>query len=101
MNAAISFHIHFINGLQVPGIGAKAFQQCAGFIMIPQSPQPFDTTIVHPESYELALQLCNALKLDPLTLKRRQQWLESAVPVLQAQTSDLKVRVPTECVLYM
>ena len=39
--------------LQVPRLGAKAFEQCAGFLRIPQSTHPLDSSAVHPEAYEL------------------------------------------------
>ncbi len=40
--------------LKVPKIGPKAFQQCAGFLRIPQGKNPLDNTAVHPESYDAA-----------------------------------------------
>jgi competence ComEA-like helix-hairpin-helix protein len=43
--------------LKVPKIGAKAFEQCAGFLRVPGSDELFDNTGVHPESYELANRL--------------------------------------------
>ncbi|MCR5740997.1 MAG: helix-hairpin-helix domain-containing protein, partial [Gammaproteobacteria bacterium] len=39
---------------KVPKIGAKAFEQAAGFLRVPESTNPFDKTAIHPESYELA-----------------------------------------------
>lgn len=39
---------------KVKGLGDKAFEQMAGFIVIPDSSNPFDNTIIHPESYNLA-----------------------------------------------
>ena len=47
--------------LKVPKLGPKAFEQCAGFIRVPESAEPLDRTGVHPESYPAAkklLQLC-------------------------------------------
>ena len=47
--------------LKVPKLGPKAFQQCAGFLRIPESASVFDHTGVHPESYDAAqalLTLC-------------------------------------------
>ena len=41
--------------LKVPRIGAKAYEQCAGFLRVPDSKQILDNTGVHPESYEAAL----------------------------------------------
>lgn len=39
---------------KVPGIGPKAFEQCAGFLKIAESSDPLDNTWVHPENYEVA-----------------------------------------------
>ena len=38
----------------VPGLGPKAFEQCAGFLKIAESSDPLDNTWVHPENYEAA-----------------------------------------------
>ena len=46
---------------KVPKLGPKAFQQCAGFLRVPESSQVLDNTAVHPESYAAAeklLKLC-------------------------------------------
>ena len=38
----------------VPGLGPKAFEQCAGFLKIAESSDPLDNTWVHPENYDAA-----------------------------------------------
>ena len=38
----------------VSGVGPKTFQQAAGFLRIPDGPEPLDNTPIHPESYEVA-----------------------------------------------
>ena len=43
--------------LNVPKIGAKAYQQCAGFLRVPDSSEILDNTGVHPESYDAAKKL--------------------------------------------
>ena len=43
--------------LNVPKIGAKAYEQCAGFLRVPGSAEILDNTGVHPESYEAAKKL--------------------------------------------
>ena len=43
--------------LKVPKLGPKAFQQCAGFLRVPESASVLDNTAVHPESYAAAEQL--------------------------------------------
>ena len=50
---------------KVPNLGPKAFQQCAGFLRVPESAQVLDNTAVHPESYDAAKKL---LKLCSYTL---------------------------------
>ncbi|MEE1012319.1 MAG: Tex family protein, partial [Acutalibacteraceae bacterium] len=42
---------------KVPKLGAKAFEQCAGFLRIPNGKVPLDNTGVHPESYDAAKKL--------------------------------------------
>lgn len=43
--------------LKVPRMGAKAFEQCAGFLRIPQAKNPLDNSAVHPESYPIVEQI--------------------------------------------
>ncbi|MCQ2385695.1 MAG: RNA-binding transcriptional accessory protein, partial [Clostridia bacterium] len=43
--------------LNVPKLGAKAYQQCAGFLRVPGSEEILDNTGVHPESYPIAAAL--------------------------------------------
>ncbi|WP_300697852.1 Tex family protein [uncultured Bacteroides sp.] len=54
--------------LKVPRMGAKAFEQCAGFLRIPQAENPLDNSAVHPESYCIVEQMakdlgCNVAEL--------------------------------------
>ena len=39
---------------KVKGLGDKAFEQMAGFVVVPDSENPLDNTIIHPESYQIA-----------------------------------------------
>ena len=43
--------------LKVAKLGPKAFEQCAGFLRIQGGDNPLDATAVHPESYEVALEI--------------------------------------------
>lgn len=45
--------------MKVPRMGAKAFEQCAGFLRIPGAKNPLDNTAVHPESYYIVEQMAN------------------------------------------
>ncbi len=49
---------------KVKGLGAKAFEQCAGFLRIPESKDILDKTAVHPESYDAANKLLDKLGYD-------------------------------------
>lgn len=50
--------------LKVPGIGAKTFEQCAGFMRIYKPKNILDSTCVHPESYDTALALLSIYGYD-------------------------------------
>lgn len=43
--------------MNVPRMGAKAFEQCAGFLRIPHADNPLDSSAVHPESYHIVEQM--------------------------------------------
>ncbi len=56
--------------LKVPKLGPKAFEQCAGFLRVPESANPLDHTGVHPESYDAAtalLETCGYTVADAAT----------------------------------
>ena len=67
---------------KVPKLGPKAFQQCAGFLRVPESKSVLDNTAVHPESYEAAKAL---LALSGHTL----------ADVKEGKLSDLPARIKT------
>ena len=48
--------------MKVPRMGAKAFEQCAGFLRIPGAKNPLDNTAVQPESYHIVEQMAKDLK---------------------------------------
>lgn len=54
--------------LKVPRLGAKAYEQCAGFLRIPEASNPLDNTAVHPERYELVEQMARDAGCDVATL---------------------------------
>lgn len=47
---------------EIPGLGEKTFEQCAGFLKIPESENLLDNTWVHPENYALAAEIQPILK---------------------------------------
>lgn len=54
--------------LKVPRLGAKAYEQCAGFLRIPDAKNPLDNTAVHPERYALVEQMAKDANCDIKTL---------------------------------
>ena len=55
--------------LKVAKLGPKAFEQCAGFLRVPESKNVLDNTGVHPESYDAAEKLLDLLGYDKAALK--------------------------------
>ncbi len=82
--------------LKVKKLGPKAFEQCAGFLRIPESAQVLDNTGVHPESYKAAEEL---LKMVGLTLdsvsKREIQNLGQRIANQDETAQKLGIGVPT------
>lgn len=55
---------------KVPKLGPKAFEQCAGFLRVPESKNPLDNTGVHPESYKSAKELLALLDYSDKEIKK-------------------------------
>ncbi|CAJ1946464.1 unnamed protein product [Cylindrotheca closterium] len=70
--------------LKVTGLGPKTYENCAGFLRVPNGEEPLDNTLVHPESYDLARFLLTQLRLlmkeDERTIKTisvpKEKWIE-------------------------
>ena len=83
---------------KVPKLGPKAFQQCAGFLRVPESKNVLDNTAVHPESYDAAKAL---LELTGYTLSDVKNGALTELPARiracgEAQAAEkLGVGVPT------
>lgn len=54
---------------KVPKLGPKAFEQCAGFLRVPESRNPLDNTGVHPESYSTAKELLKTVGYSDAEIK--------------------------------
>lgn len=63
--------------LKVPRLGAKAFEQCAGFLRIPHATNPLDNTAVHPERYALVEKMAKDAGCDLATLIASKEVRES------------------------
>ncbi|GIM46298.1 RNA-binding transcriptional accessory protein [Collibacillus ludicampi] len=84
---------------KVPRLGPKTYQQCIGFLRIPDAEHPFDNTPIHPESYEAAEQFLETLGYRPediLNPAVRKEIEEKFKGVDAAQMSaSLGIGVPT------
>ena len=77
---------------KVPRMGAKAFEQAAGFLRIPEAENPLDKTAVHPESYHVVEKMAKDLKCsvqELISLEERQKQI-----VLSDYVTD-KTGMPT------
>jgi uncharacterized protein len=72
---------------KVPRLGAKAFEQCAGFLRIPQASDILDNTGVHPESYPIVRQMAKDLDVTVDQLVASQE-LRSRVDVKKYVTEE-------------
>ena len=63
--------------LKVPGLGAKAYEQCAGFLRINNGQNPLDNSAVHPESYHVVSKMAKNLKCDLKSLLGNKELIES------------------------
>lgn len=71
--------------LKVPRMGAKAFEQCAGFLRIPQADNPLDNSAVHPESYAIVEKMAKDLKCSVADLIKNKE-LRSQIDILNSAT---------------
>ena len=78
--------------LKVPRMGAKAFEQCAGFLRIPHADNPLDNSAVHPESYAIVEKMAKDLKCSVADLIKNKD-LRSQIDIKNYVTDT--VRLPT------
>ncbi|NEN84291.1 Tex family protein [Paenibacillus elgii] len=80
---------------KVPRLGAKAFEQCVGFMRIADGSNPLDNTPIHPESYDVVDKLFRELKLElsQLGSAELKAMLQSLEP--EELATKLGVGVPT------
>ena len=78
--------------MKVAKMGAKTFEQCAGFLRIPDAAYVLDNTAVHPESYAIVEKMAKDLKVDVTELVQNKELRKSVD--LQKYITD-KVGLPT------
>ncbi|OQB29079.1 MAG: 30S ribosomal protein S1 [Bacteroidetes bacterium ADurb.Bin174] len=78
--------------LEVPKLGNKTFEQCAGFLRIPDGDNPLDNSAVHPESYTIVEQMAKNLNTEIDKLIHNKELIQQID--LQAYITD-KIGLPT------
>lgn len=78
--------------MNVPRMGVKAFQQCAGFLRIPDAENPLDNTAIHPERYALVEQIARDMKSTPAALVGNSSLAQN---IETAKYIDKNIGVPT------
>jgi uncharacterized protein len=63
---------------KVPRLGAKAFEQCAGFLRITGGAEPLDASSVHPEAYPVARKIRAAAKTGPVSALNAQDFVDGS-----------------------
>lgn len=66
--------------LKVPRLGAKAYEQCAGFLRVKDGEHPLDASAVHPESYALVSQMAKDLSVTVEQMIGNENLLKNIVP---------------------
>ncbi|MBR2635942.1 MAG: RNA-binding transcriptional accessory protein [Oscillospiraceae bacterium] len=79
--------------MKVKGLGKKAFEQCAGFLRVPESGEMLDNTAVHPESYEAARALLRLTAADKKDLSAAMEDLSDGD--LRRLSEELAIGLPT------
>ena len=74
--------------LKVPKLGKTAFEQCAGFIRIPDGKNPLEITAVHPESYEIAEKILDKIGYSKEELKDKEKLKKIKMELLKINISD-------------
>ena len=78
--------------MKVPRMGAKAFEQCAGFLRIPDAKNPLDNSAVHPESYAVVEHIAKDMKCSVEDLIKNKE-LRSQIDIKKYVTDQ--VGLPT------
>lgn len=80
--------------LKVPRLGGKAFEQCAGFLRIPNGDHPLDKSAVHPEAYPVVTTMANDLGLGLSDLVANEAVLKQLNPkkYVSEQLGELTIR---------
>ena len=85
--------------MDVKGLGPKAFTQCGGFLRIPDADMFFDSTAVHPESYEAAERFLGLIDMSVDAIRARQNSIREKMKAIQKSIDEIAgecgIGVPT------
>ncbi|MEA4976345.1 MAG: Tex family protein [Paludibacter sp.] len=84
--------------LKVPKMGNKTFEQCAGFLRIPDGENPLDNSAVHPESYRIVEKMAKDLKTDIDKLIRNNELIQK-IELKSYVTEDIGLPTLTDILL--
>ena len=88
--------------LNVPKLGPKAYEQCAGFLRIADGENPLDATSVHPESYDATLKLMDKLGITFDDVRAAQKNAAKAVlekPAARSESKPAPKKKPKQVVI--
>src|SRR5690554_1869764 len=81
--------------MKVPRLGAKAFEQAAGFLRIPTADNPLDNSAVHPESYHIVEQMAKDLNCSVKNLISNKQLIEK-IDIKRYTTESVGIETLTD-----
>ena len=84
--------------LKVPKMGNKTFEQCAGFLRIPDGENPLDNSAVHPESYRIVEKMAKDLKTDIEKLIKNKELIQK-IDLKSYVTTDIGLPTLTDILL--
>ena len=80
---------------KVPRLGEKAFEQCAGFLRIPNAENPLDNSAVHPESYAVVEKMAKDLKCSVSELINNKPFIDT-IDIEKYKTSTIGTETLTD-----
>jgi len=79
--------------LKVKGIGAKAYEQAAGFCRVPDSDNPLDNTIIHPESYGFCEEILEYLGVKVEKVSKRDDEFINRVKEIDEENIGMELKI--------
>lgn len=79
----------------VPRLGAKTYEQCIGFLRVPDGENPLDKTPIHPESYHVTEALLQKLQFEPVEIGSDAANQKCKVVDVESMAEELNCGVPT------